>query len=90
MWLRQRDPDDSGHPVAYWFCEALHGSTLPRDFGLWCLDQALEIGDTEPQVSEGLLLEAYRSLHGPTASGDPDAGSHARATSGRTDTGSAA
>ena len=69
MWLRQRDPDDSGHPVAYWFCEALHGSTLPRDFGLWCLDQALEIGDTEPQVSEGLLLEAYRSLHGPTASG---------------------
>ena len=68
-WLRQRDPDDSVHPVGYWFCEALHGSTLPRDFGLWCLDQALEIGDTEPQVSEGLLLEAYRSLHGPSASG---------------------
>ena len=69
MWLRQRDPDDSGHQLGYWFCEALHGSTLPRDFGLWCLDQALEIGDTEPRVSEGLLLEAYRSLHGPSASG---------------------
>ena len=69
MWLRQRDPDDSVHPHGYWFCEALHGSTLPRDFGLWCLGQALEIGDAEPQVSEGLLLEAYRSLHGPTASG---------------------
>ena len=67
-WLRQRDLDDSVHPVGYWFCEALHGSTLPRDFGLWCLDQALEIGDTEPQVSEGLLLETYRSLHGPSAS----------------------
>ena len=68
-WLRQRDPDDSVHPVANWFCEALYGSTLPRDFGLWCLDQALEIGDTEPHVSEGLLLEAYRSLHGPSAGG---------------------
>ena len=67
-WLRQRDLNDSVHPVGYWFCEALHGSTLPRDFGLWCLDQALEIGDTEPQVSEGLLLETYRSLHGPSAS----------------------
>lgn len=62
-WLRQRDPDD-------WFCEALHRSRLPRDFGPWCLDQAIEIGDAEPQVSEGLLLEAYRSLHGPSASAD--------------------
>ena len=68
-WLRQRDPDDSAHPLGYWYCEAPYGSTLPRDFGLWCLDQALEIGDTEPQVSEGLLLEAYRSLHRPSASG---------------------
>jgi hypothetical protein len=62
-WLRQRDPDD-------WFCEALHRSKLPPDFGPWCLDQAIEIGDTEPQVSEGLLLEAYRSLHNPSASTD--------------------
>ena len=60
-WLRQRDPDD-------WFCEALHRSRLPPDFGPWCLNQAIEIGDTEPQVSEGLLLEAYRSLHNPSAS----------------------
>ena len=60
-WLRQRDPDD-------WFCEALHGSTLPLDFGPWCLDQAIKIEDAEPGVSEGLLLEAYRSLHGPSAS----------------------
>ena len=60
-WLRERDPDD-------WFCEALYGSTLPRDFGPWCLDRAIEVGDTEPQMSEGLLLEAYRSLHRPSAS----------------------
>ena len=62
-WLRQRDPDD-------WFCEALHDFQRSLDFGPWCLDQAIEIGDTEPQVSEGLLLEAYRSLHGPSASAD--------------------
>ena len=62
-WLRQRDPDD-------WFCEALHRSKLPPDFGPWCFDQAIEIGDTEPQVSEGLLLEAYRSLRNPSASAD--------------------
>ena len=68
-WLRTRDPDDSVHPLGYWYCEALHGSTLPGDFGLWCLDQALEIVDTEPQVSEGLLLEAYRAMHRPSASG---------------------
>ena len=67
-WLRRRDPDDSLYPVGYWFCEALHGSTLPPDFGLWCLDQAIQIVDTEPEVSEGLLWQAYRSRHEPSMS----------------------
>ena len=67
-WLRQRDPDDSGRPLGYWFCEALHGSKLPPDFGLWCLDQAIKIGDTEPEVSQGLLWQAYRSRHEPSTS----------------------
>ena len=65
-WLRQPDFDDSPRLHRYRFRKALHGSTLPRNFGLWCFEQALEIGDTEPQVSEGLLLEAYRSLHDPS------------------------
>lgn len=68
IWLRQRDTDDSLHRPGHWFCAALNGSTLPPDFAPWCLDQAIEIGDTEPQVSEGLLLEAYRSLHDPSTS----------------------
>ncbi|MCY4176728.1 MAG: hypothetical protein OXD37_10460 [Acidimicrobiaceae bacterium] len=67
-WLRGRDPDDSVDFIGYWYCQALNGSALPGDFGLWCLEQALEIGDAEPRVSEGLLLEAYRSLHRPSAS----------------------
>lgn len=68
-WLRRRDPDNSDHPLGYWFCEALHGSTLPPDFGLWCLDKAIQMVDTEPEVSEGLLWQAYRSLHEPSTSG---------------------
>ena len=67
-WLRRRDPDDSHWPVGYWFCEALHGSTLPPDFGPWCFDQAIHIGDSEPEVSQGLLWQAYRSLHDPLTS----------------------
>ena len=68
-WLRQRDPDDALRPLGYWFCGALHGSTLPPDFGLWCLDQAIQIGETEPAVSQALLCQAYRSLHEPSTSG---------------------
>ena len=68
-WLRRRDPDDSHGPVGYCFCEALHGSTLPPDYGMWCFDQAIQISDAEPEVSKGLLLEAYRSLHEPSTSG---------------------
>ena len=67
-WLRRRDPDNSDRPLGYWFCEALHGSTLPPDFGLWCLDQAIQIVDTAPELSEGLLWQAYRSLHEPSMS----------------------
>ena len=67
-WLRRRDRGDPHGPVSYWFCDALHRSTLPPDFGMWCLDQAVQIGDDEPDVSEGLLLEAYRSLHEPSTS----------------------
>ena len=65
-WLRQRDPDDSDWPVGYWYCDALHSSTLPPDFGLWCLEQAIRIGDAEPEVSQGLLWQAYRSIDKPS------------------------
>ena len=64
-WLRQSDPDDLPHRVGYRHCEALHDSTPPPDFGLWCLDQAIEVSGTEPEVSQALLWQAYRSLHEP-------------------------
>ena len=65
IWLRQRDPNNSLRPLGYWSCEALHDSTPPPDFGLWCLNQAIEVSGTEPEVSQALLWQAYRSLHEP-------------------------
>ena len=67
-WLRQHDPDDSLRPLGYWFCEALNDTTPPSDFGLWCLNQAIEVRSTEPEVSQALLWQAHRSLHEPSTS----------------------
>ena len=67
-WLGQRDPDDLPHPAGYWYCEALHDSTPPPDFGLWCLNQSIEASGTEPEVAQGLLWQAHRSLHEPSTS----------------------
>ena len=64
-WLRRRSRDD---PLGYWRCAALHGSRLPADFGLWCLEQAIAIDDTEPAVLEELLSQAHRSLQDPLTS----------------------
>ena len=68
-WLRQRDPGESDGLRGHWSCEALHGSTPPPNFGPWCLDRAIQTGDTEPRVSRGLLVQAYNSLYDPSSSG---------------------
>ena len=36
-----------------WGC--LFGSNLPSDFGLWCLDRAVELDGEHPQVAQSLL-----------------------------------
>ena len=64
-WLTTRSRDD---PLGYWRCDALHRSKLPPDFGLWCLNQAIAISDTDPAVSKELLSEAHRSLRDPARS----------------------
>ena len=40
----------------------LHHSTLPRDFGLWCLNQAVAMEERAPQVAQHLLERAFRAL----------------------------
>ena len=67
-WLRQRDPDESKRSAADRWCEALHDSRRPKDFGLWCLEQAIAVADSEPEVSKGLISEAYWSLSDPSTS----------------------
>ena len=64
-WLKRRSRDD---PLGFWRCSALHGSRLPPDFGLWCLEQAIAIGDADPAVSKELLDQAHTSLEDPSIS----------------------
>ena len=60
----------------------LHHSTLPRDFGLWCLNQAVAMEEQAPRVAQHLLERAFRALdndrirHGLTRRGIREAISH--------------
>ena len=62
IWLRRRDQNKLGWLAGYRQCNALHQSTLRSDFGLWCLNQATEVGDTEPAISDDLLWRAHHAL----------------------------
>ena len=55
---RCRDSDDFRRDaLGVW--GALHGSTLPPDYGLWCLRQAVAHADSAPRVAEELLGRAF-------------------------------
>ena len=40
--------------------QSLHGSMLPSDFGLWCLERATNLVDENPRVSKFLLERAVQ------------------------------
>ena len=40
----------------------LHHSTLPRDFGLWCLTRAVAMEERAPGIAQHLLERAFRAL----------------------------
>ena len=40
---------------------ALHGSALPSDFRLWCLEQAVALAPVHSEASEELLTHAFRA-----------------------------
>lgn len=42
--------------------ERLYRSSLPPDFGLWCLNEAVSIEHEAPRVAEDLLERAFRAL----------------------------
>ena len=59
----KRCPDDDGFRLcARDVQERLYHSTLPPDFGLWCLNQAVGIEDEAPRVAEHLLERAFWAL----------------------------
>ena len=65
-WLRRGVAYEPDRPYRHWFCDALHRSRLPADFGLWCLDQAVTLQHDEPQLAQELLTQAYASLDDPS------------------------
>ena len=61
---RGRDSDDfRRHALGVW--GALHGSTLPPDYGLWCLGQAVALADTDPRAAEELVERAFLARDEP-------------------------
>ena len=67
-WIRQHESHDRFEVYKFSNCHALHWSTPPADFGLWCLENAIELDDAEPFVAQQLLRQAYRSLKDPAIS----------------------
>ncbi len=61
-YVKGDDSISSAHAAIY----RIYGSTLPPDFGLWCLDKAVELADMNPQVSKYLLREAISSYQSQT------------------------
>ncbi len=64
--LRHRIDDDDSPLHQMGDHHFLHGSRLPADFGLWCLEQATEVGDAEASLSGELLRYSFYSLDDPS------------------------
>ncbi len=58
----KRCPDgDRYHHESYEAWGALHGSSLPPDFGLWCLNRAVDLAPVHARAAEDLLLRAFQA-----------------------------
>ena len=60
--LKRRSGDDAFAPSSRELWERLHGSALPSDFGLWCLNQAVALEHEAPWAAEYLLERAFWAL----------------------------
>ena len=67
-WLRMNDDSDRYTVYRAYLGDVLHKSSLPADFGSWCLNQAISFATTEPTLSKKLLKESCYSLRDPTIS----------------------
>ena len=66
IWLRRQLAQEPDGSHARWFCDALHGSQPPVGFGLWCLNQAIALEHSEPDLALQLLDQSYFALADPT------------------------
>ena len=66
IWLRRQVVEEPDRSRGHWFCDALHSSQLPGDLGLWCLDQAIALEHSEPDLALQLLDQSYSALANPT------------------------
>ena len=58
--LRHCPDSDRYYHDAHEVWGALHRSSLPPDFGLWCLNQAVELAPLHSKAAEDLLWRAFR------------------------------
>ena len=65
IWLRERVSSEPDGLHRYLSCDPLLYARPPADFGLWCLDQATALEDSEPAVALELLGQAYWALADP-------------------------
>jgi len=63
--LRRCPDNDDYYVEAYSVWDAWHRSSPPSDFGLWCLDQAVEFAPVHIKAAEFLLDQAFRERKGP-------------------------
>ncbi|MYB10283.1 MAG: hypothetical protein F4129_00145 [Acidimicrobiia bacterium] len=61
-WLRHQHVKGESSLKSFWSCNALNESSPPTDFGLWCLEMAVQLEHSEPPISLALLNQAYLSL----------------------------
>ncbi|WP_419925832.1 NACHT domain-containing protein [Candidatus Poriferisocius sp.] len=67
-WIKRHESNERFEIYEYWNCNALHRSKPPADFGVWCLEKAVELVDAEPLAAQELLRQSYRSLDDPSIS----------------------
>lgn len=64
-WLRERVASEPDGLHRYLSCKPLLHVRPPADFGVWCLDQATALQDSEPALAQQLLGQAYWALSDP-------------------------
>ena len=64
--LRHRPAEESTRSWAWREFDPVLRGTFSTDFGLWCLEKGIEIGDAEPILSRRLLTHSFVSLQNPS------------------------